>query len=58
MVNDYIFTLDNMIPLANTFMLTPRIICRIAKTFPNNKVPGMDKITAIMVKRASYKIFV
>lgn len=47
-----------MIPLANTFMLTPRIICRIAKTFPNNKVPGMDKITAIMVKRASYKIFV
>jgi len=57
-VNDYMNHLvysTNMMPPINLNFLTPYVILNIVKNFPN-KAPGQDKITAIMLKKSSFKI--
>jgi len=49
-LNDYITQLDKMIPPVNINYLTPYSILNIIKKMPNNKAPGQDKITFIMLK--------
>lgn len=57
MVNDYIKELDNMISPVNIKLLSPSLIFRIAKELPNNKAPGLDKISTSMIN-SSHKIYV
>jgi len=57
-VNDYIKCLKNMIPPINSDnnFLTPYSILNILKHMANNKAPGLDKVTTIMLKNSSFKI--
>lgn len=58
MVNDYINELDNMIPPVDLKYLSPRLIFQIVKEMPNNKAPGLDRISSSMIKNSSHKIYI
>lgn len=46
-----------MISPVNIKLLSPSLIFRIAKELPNNKAPGLDKISTSMIN-SSHKIYV
>jgi len=54
--SDYNNRLDEMIPPIDTNFLSPYLILNIVKLMANNKAPGQDRITTIMVKNSSFKI--
>jgi len=55
-INDYVAQLDAIPPLINTEFLTPYVILNIVKRLPNNKAPGKDRLSTIMIKKCAFKI--